>query len=126
HDLGLCGPERKDLAEHKEYCGLFRAPSLRNVAVRRSFFHNGVFHDLRQVLQFYVERDLHPERWDARSGHGRVQRYDDLPARYAANLNREPPFDRKPGEQPALSESEIDDVIAFLQTLTDADVAAQR
>ncbi|HWI25866.1 MAG TPA: cytochrome c peroxidase, partial [Stellaceae bacterium] len=46
HDLGLCGPLRTDLSDHPEYCGLFMTPSLRNVATRHSFFHNGVFHDL--------------------------------------------------------------------------------
>jgi cytochrome c peroxidase len=121
YDLGLCGPERKDLADHAEYCGLFRAPSLRNVALRRSFFHNGVFHSLRQVLEFYVARDLHPRKWYPRGRDGRVQSYDDLPAQYHANLNREPPFDRGPGDAPALSKADIEDVIAFLKTLTDAD-----
>lgn len=29
------------------------------------------------------------------------------------------PFDRKFGDKPALNDAEIDDVIAFLQTLTD-------
>src|SRR5450631_2335222 len=41
-DLGLCGPLRSDLTDKKEYCGLFRTPSLRNVAIRRVFLHNGV------------------------------------------------------------------------------------
>jgi len=44
-----------------------------------------------------------------------------LPAQYHGNVNHEPPLDRKPGDAPALSKSEIDDVIAFLETLTDAD-----
>ena len=35
------------------------------------------------------------------------------------NIDRDPPLDRDPGTAPALTESEIDDVIAFLQTLTD-------
>jgi cytochrome c peroxidase len=121
HDLGLCGPERKDLASHKEYCGLFRTPSLRNVALRGSFFHNGVFHSLRQVLEFYVQRELDPKKWYAGGRNGPVQIYNDLPAQYHGNINREPPFDRNPGDAPALSNSEIEDVIAFLKTLTDAD-----
>ena len=29
------------------------------------------------------------------------------------------PYNRKPGDAPALSDSEIEDVIAFLNTLTD-------
>lgn len=115
YDLGLCGPFREEYRDRAAYCGLFRTPSLRNVTLRKTFFHNGVFHDLRQVLHFYVERDIHPEKWYP---HGKA--FDDLPAQYRENLNREPPFDRHPGDAPALSESEITDVIAFLGTLTDA------
>ena len=50
-------------------------------------------------------------------------------ARYWDNLNADPPFDRHPGDPPALSASEIADVVAFLQTLTDGErpaKAAQR
>ena len=36
-----------------------------------------------------------------------------------ANVNIEPPFDRHVGDEPRLSGEEIDDIIAFLQTLTD-------
>lgn len=32
-DLGLCGPERADLATRLDLCGAFKVPSLRNVAV---------------------------------------------------------------------------------------------
>ena len=48
-----------------------------------------------------------------------MRKYDDLPPQYQANVNIEPPFDRRPGDRPRLSTEEIDDVIAFLQTLTD-------
>lgn len=120
HDLGLCGPLRTDLAgESEEYCGLFQTPTLRNVARRTYFFHNGRFTTLDQVLHFYVERDLEPERWYPRRG-GRVELYDDLPATYRGNVDRsDPPFDRRPGQAPALSDAEIADVIAFLKTLSD-------
>jgi cytochrome c peroxidase len=48
------------------------------------------------------------------------RKFDDLPAELAANVNTtEPPYDRRPGDLPALSEPEIQDVVAFLQTLTD-------
>jgi cytochrome c peroxidase len=123
HDLGLCGPLRKDLAGKKEYCGTFRVPTLRNAARRRAFFHNGAFHDLEKVIQFYVERDTRPERWYPKSG-GRVDAFDDLPAAYRKNVNREPPFGGKKGGRPALSRDEIADLIAFLDALTDADVRA--
>jgi len=84
------------------------------VTLRKTFFHNGVFHDLRQVLHFYVERDIRPAKW-----YRKGEAFDDLPAQFRENINREPPFDRHPGDAPALSESEITDVIAFLGTLTD-------
>jgi len=122
-DLGLCGPLRKDLADHPEYCGLFRVPSLRNVAVRRVFFHNGVAHRLEDVVAFYVERDTRPEKWFRGPGRSEVVvPYDDLPARYHANLNRDPPFGGSPGAPPPLTAAEIRDVVAFLETLNDADL----
>jgi cytochrome c peroxidase len=112
HDLGLCGPLRSDLAQRPEYCGRFRTPTLRNVAVRRSFFHNGVFHRLDDVLRFYAQRDVQPQRFY------KGAKFDDLPSSYRANVNMEAPFGRRTS---ALSESEIGDLIAFLKTLTDAD-----
>ncbi len=119
HDLGLCGPLRRDFLYRPEYCGMFKSPSLRNVALRRTFFHNGVFHTLKQVMEFYVERDTNPGKWYPRDGDGTVRKFDDLPSEYRANVNIEPPFDRHAGDEPALSGPEIDDIIAFLQTLND-------
>jgi cytochrome c peroxidase len=118
-DLGACGPLRTDLAKHAEYCGLFRAPSLRNVALRKTFYHNGAEHDLRKAIEFYVERDTRPEKWYPRGRDGRVEKFDDLPAQYRDNINMEPPFGGKPGDPPALTSAEIDDIVAFLKTLTD-------
>jgi cytochrome c peroxidase len=118
HDLGACGPERVDLKGRGEFCGLFRTPSLRNVALRKAFFHNGIYHSLDEVVRFYVERDTNPERFYP-VVKGRVRKFDDLPERYWGNLNTEAPFDRKRGEKPAMNEAEIRDVVAFLGTLTD-------
>jgi cytochrome c peroxidase len=118
-DLGACGPLRTDLKGRDEYCGLFRSPSLRNVALRKTFFHNGAITSLRDAVAFYATRDTDPGRWYPRNADGTVAKYDDLPARYQANINNEPPFDRKAGDKPALSDSEIDDIVAFLGTLTD-------
>jgi len=118
-DLGVCGPYRADFSGHAKYCGLFMTPTLRNVATRKVFFHNGVFHSLRQVMDFYVERDTRPEKWYPVGPDGGIHKFDDLPAEYQDNVNVEPPFDRKTGDQPALNNREIDDIIAFLQTLTD-------
>jgi cytochrome c peroxidase len=120
YDLGLCGPVRTDLMGKAEYCGRFITPTLRNVATRQTFFHNGAFHSLREVIEFYAQRDTAPEKWYPRGADGEVRMFDDLPARYHDNVDREPPFGRRPGEPPALTDQEIDDVIAFLQTLNDA------
>jgi cytochrome c peroxidase len=120
HDLGACGPERKDKAGQAEYCGLFRTPTLRNVALRRTFFHNGEFHSLRDVVAFYVTRDITPERWYPKHKDAVVDSYDDLPAQYRANLNRDVPFEgQQPGAMPRLDAQEIDDVVVFLGTLSD-------
>lgn len=119
YDLGLCGPVRTDLRNHSEYCGLFLTPTLRNVAVRHTFFHNGVVHNLRDAVAFYATRNTGPARWYSRNADGSVRKFDDLPADYWRNLNDEPPFDRDLGDPPALSEREISDITAFLRTLTD-------
>jgi len=119
HDLGDCGPLRTDLRDKPEYCGLFRTPSLRNVATRQSFFHNGSFHSLRQVLGFYAERDSRPERWYPRGADGKVAKFNDLPAQYQQNVNMEAPFGQHAGDKPAYSARDIDDMLAFLKTLND-------
>ncbi len=116
-DLGLCGPLRTDLAAHPEYCGMFRTPSLRNVALRKRFFHNGAIRSLRDAVAFYATRDTAPARWYPRSG-GKPG-YDDLPQRYWRNVSHEVPFAPLPGGRPRLDDREIDDIVAFLGTLTD-------
>jgi cytochrome c peroxidase len=118
-DLGLCGPLRADLSARKEYCGLFRTPSLRNVATRQVFFHNGVIHDLQDAVRFYAERDTAPQKWYSRTADGGVLKFDDLPAEYHGNLDRAVPFDRHAGERPTLSEADVQAIVAFLRTLTD-------
>jgi cytochrome c peroxidase len=117
-DLGLCA--RADLAGRDDLCGAFKVPSLRNVALRKTFFHNGRFASLKDALTFYVQRDTDPQKWYSLNADGSVNKFDDLPAQYKANVNtEEAPYNRGPGDAPALTDAEIDDVIAFLQTLTD-------
>ena len=117
-DLGLC--ERADLASRTDLCGAFKVPSLRNVAQRHAFFHNGRFSTLKDAVTFYVQRDTHPDKWYPLNADGSVNKFDDLPAQFHANVNTlEVPYNRRPGDAPALSDSEVDDVIRFLQTLSD-------
>jgi cytochrome c peroxidase len=118
-DLGLCGPERKDLADCRDLCGAFKVPTLRNVARTAPYFHNGAFDTLREAVDFYVRRDTEPDAWYPQSAMG-VRKFDDLPAGTAGTVNTtEVPYDRKAGGQPALTPAEIDDVVAFLATLDD-------
>ncbi|MBV1774792.1 cytochrome-c peroxidase [Burkholderiaceae bacterium DAT-1] len=118
-DLGLCGPARRDLATRSDTCGLFKTPSLRNVATRKVFFHNGVMHDLHDAVAFYATRDTHPQRWYPVNASGVVHLYDDLPIQYHDNLNRDAPFGGKPGDAPVLNDADIAAIVAFLGTLTD-------
>ena len=117
-DLGLCGPLRTDLAEKKQYCGLFLTPSLRNVATRHVFFHNGVLHRLEDVVRFYAERDAQPQKWYPRGADG-VMKFDDLPARYHGNIDTQAPFGRRLGDRPSLNEADVRDIVMFLKTLND-------
>ncbi len=119
YDLGLCGPLRSDLRDRKQYCGLFRTPTLRNVATRRSFFHNGLLHRLEDVIRFYAERDARPGKWYPREPNGVTRKFNDLPFEYQGNVDTRPPFDRHAGEEPRLSEADIRDIAAFLNALTD-------
>ncbi|MFO1272813.1 MAG: cytochrome c peroxidase [Rubrivivax sp.] len=119
-DLGLCAREGGDLAARTDLCGLFKVPSLRNVALRGSFFHNGRFTTLKDALTFYVQRDTNPGKFYPLKADGSVDKFDDLPPALRANVNTsEAPYNRRPGDAPALSDAEIDDLIAFLNTLTD-------
>jgi cytochrome c peroxidase len=114
-DLGLCGPERHDLAGQSKYCGMFKAPTLRNVGLKKSFYHNGVFHSLRDAVAFYAERDTDPGKWYPTGPDGMVRKFDDLPAAYVGNVSMEMPF----GPKRVLSDADVDDLVTFLRTLTD-------
>lgn len=119
-DLGLCGPDRTDLSARLDLCGAFKVPTLRNVATRTSFFHNGYFTKLTDVVRFYVRRDTNPEEWYPIGADGVVEKFNDLPPQLRKNVNTtEVPYNRQPGMAPALSETEIADLVQFLGTLTD-------
>ncbi len=84
--------------------------------------HNGALTSLRQVVAFYATRDTSPSRWYP-SG----VRFDSVPKQYRAQVNvTTPPYERRPGQAPALRDAEIDAVVAFLGTLTDVRVPNAR
>jgi cytochrome c peroxidase len=119
-DLGVCGPVRKDIAEQTQFCGMFKTPTLRNTAVRRVFLHNGVFYTLQEVMDFYNFRDTNPEKIYPRAADGTVQKFNDMPAQYHANVDvSDPPFDRHLGETPAMTAQDEADIIVFLKILND-------
>jgi cytochrome c peroxidase len=113
-DLGLCGPDRRDLAHRKDLCGAFKTPTLRNSATRRVFFHNGRVTTLEDAIAFHVRRDAAPEEWYP----GR--KFDDLPGElaFAAGM-RAAPARPLPDGRPRLAPSEISDIAVFVRTLTD-------
>lgn len=91
----------------EKYDGKFKVPTLRNVAVTGPYMHNGVFKDLRTVVEFYdkynnSERRINPETgkpW----GEAEVPATVDLAELRATKL----------------SERKIDALVAFMKTLTD-------
>ena len=115
YDLGLCERTQEKRSSDPQLCGSFRTPSLRNVAVRQRFMHNGAFSSLRDVVAFYATRSTNPDRWYP---HG--DKFDDLPAKYRGNVNTLSfPYNRHEGEPPPFDDEEIDAIVAFLKTLTD-------
>ena len=96
-------------------------PTLRNVATRKVFFHNGRFKSLRDALRFYVRRDTNPEEFYPVDANGVVQKFNDLPRRVctATSTPQRCRTTASLGEAPRLTEAELDDLEAFLNTLTD-------
>ena len=119
-DLGLCGPMRTDLASHREYCGRFRTPTLRNVARREVFFHNGAVKGLEQAVRFYAERDVAPAKLVS-SARGATRQVRRPAARaYRDNVNRRAAL-RREGRvlRPAPMRARSRAIVAFLRTLDD-------
>jgi len=154
YDMGLCGPfapaaddpgPRPDFTHTTTLCGVFKVPTLRNVALTAPYFHNGVFPSLHKVVQWYVTRDINNNTGNNPTpvpagpggnpyfpvgsayvnpdGTPDLYQYNDLPVDYNANVNvGEIPYTPPTfagGQAPTLSASEIDDLVAFLCTLTD-------
>ncbi len=77
--------------------GKFKVPTLRNVAITPPYMHNGYFRTLWDVIAFYNTRDV--EDWPQ----------PEIPE----TINRDEMGDL------GLSNQDIEDIIAFLNTLTD-------
>ncbi len=118
NDMGLC--ERvpmsgKPLLRDESGCGLFKTPTLRNIALTAPYMHNGFFDRLRDAVAFYATRDTDPAKWFPDG-----KKFNDLPSVFHGNVDVDtPPYQRRPKQRPQLNDTEIDDIVAFLHTLTD-------
>lgn len=95
--------------------GKFKVPTLRNIAVTAPYMHNGYFTDLRSVVQFYNDRDLRPRCADpvwTRAADAQGQNCWPGPE-VQETVNH-----AELGHL-GLAVEEVDDIVAFLQTLTD-------
>lgn len=92
-------------ASAQQQLGMFKVPSLRNVAVTAPYEHNGVFRTLREVVMFNNTRDVPGAGW--------------APPEVPENVHRHMPV--MPGffGYLELTDQEVDDIVAFLETLTD-------
>ncbi|GLU53425.1 cytochrome-c peroxidase [Dyadobacter frigoris] len=86
-------PGRFKITSDSSHIGVFKIPGLRNVAVTAPYMHNAMFKTLRQVVEYY-----------------------NTPDKFVTNsINR----DLSLGSSLNLSDGKIDDVVAFLEALTD-------
>jgi cytochrome c peroxidase len=85
--------------------GKFKIPSLRNCAVTAPYTHNGYHQTLREVVVFNNTRDLAGADWPEAEVPETVHRH---PMAMPGTLGRL-----------GLNDQEIDDIVAFLNTLTD-------
>ncbi|MGX9350235.1 cytochrome-c peroxidase [Shimia sp. W99] len=97
--------------DHPAEAGRFRVPTLRNVAVTGPYMHNGVFTDLRTAVRFYNKYQSKRRKWQVNPETGEPWALPEVFMTLAVGELTE-------GE--ALSERDIDAIVAFLKTLTDA------
>lgn len=117
YDMGLCGPLRTDLAGNTTLCGSFKVPTLRNVGIKQTYEHNGIFTNLQDVVSFYATRNSNPTRWYVKANGTPDILYNDLPVKYDQNIE---PVNHPGGPiAPNLNATDIQNIVSFLCTLTD-------
>jgi cytochrome c peroxidase len=108
-DRGLGGALKQ-----REQDGKFKVPTLRNVALRGPYMHNGYFATLAGVVDFYNDRDVRPLCASHRLSEAVAQARGCWPApEVIVNVNRD-----ELG-QLGLDREAVADIVAFLGTLTD-------
>jgi cytochrome c peroxidase len=102
----------------------FKTPSLRNVELTGPWGHDGAWTSLREVVEHYVDPAAALDRWNASSAilpnglyvGAMLGAFNDPAARAGLKAANE-------AQPVALSAGDIDDIMEFLLTLTDASVA---
>ncbi len=99
----LANPNVKDVAQN----GKHKVPTLRNVAVTAPYMHNGVFKDLKTVIEFYdkynnKDRNINPET---------KKPWDDAEVKETIAL--------KELKANALTDRKVEALVAFMKLLTD-------
>lgn len=98
--------------------GKFKVPTLRNIELTGPYMHNGYFKTLRGTVVFYNDRDKKPPCGNPVGEDAALKRKCWPAPEVAANVNHDELGDL------GLSEREIDDIVAFMKTLTDGWQAA--
>lgn len=94
--------------------GKFKVPTLRNIELTGPYMHNGYFKTLRGTVVFYNDRDEKPLCSKNRVTEEAALNEKCWPApEVITNVNRDELGDL------GLTEREIDDIVAFMKTLTD-------
>jgi len=107
-DRGLGGVVKKRGED-----GKFKVPTLRNITRTAPYMHNGYFRTLRGVVAFYNDRDVRPA-CKGEATEAEAQKRGCWPrAEVRRNVNAE-----EMGRL-GLTEQQVDDIVAFLQTLSD-------
>ena len=107
-DKGLGGFVKKRSED-----GKFKVPTLRNIARSAPYMHNGYFRTLRGVTAFYNDRDLRPACPTDAAEAEALRRGCWPKAEVARNVNKD-----ELGRL-GLTDQEVDDIVAFMETLTD-------
>jgi cytochrome c peroxidase len=98
-DHGLASVMPGGVAGNPELDGLFKTPSLRNVALTAPYGHNGYFQTLKEIVHFYNTRDVPGAGWPE--------------PEVSANIDTEEMGDL------GLTDAEEEAIVAFLHTLSD-------
>lgn len=94
--------------------GQFKSPSLRNVAVTGPYGHNGYFKSLRNVIDFYNTRDVKPRCPNKFTSETDAEAQGCWPEpEVTKTVNKVDLGNLK------LSDQDVDDLLAFLETFTD-------